>query len=56
MDTRVIRLQADIVELLPALRTFARRFYFSKTDIDDLTQETVTRACRTSTNSTMART
>ncbi|GES41298.1 RNA polymerase sigma-70 factor (ECF subfamily) [Rhizobium sp. ERR 922] len=34
-------LQDEVVALLPALRNFARRFVFSETDVDDLTQETV---------------
>jgi RNA polymerase sigma-70 factor (ECF subfamily) len=38
------RFQAQIVELLPALRCFARRFYRNSSDADDLVQETLLRA------------
>ncbi|MEO3997266.1 sigma-70 family RNA polymerase sigma factor [Mesorhizobium sp. CAU 1732] len=34
----------EIVELIPALRAFARTFYRDTTDADDLVQETLTRA------------
>jgi RNA polymerase sigma factor (sigma-70 family) len=34
----------QIVELIPALRAFARTFYRDKTEADDLVQETLTRA------------
>ena len=36
--------QTQIVELIPALRAFARTFYREPTDADDLVQETLTRA------------
>ena len=36
--------QADIVELIPALRAFARTFYRDRSEADDLVQETLTRA------------
>lgn len=34
----------ELVRLIPALRAFARTFYRSTTDADDLVQETLTRA------------
>lgn len=37
-------LQSQIVELIPALRAFARRFYSAKADADDLVQETLMKA------------
>jgi RNA polymerase sigma-70 factor (ECF subfamily) len=37
-------LEAELIELIPALRKFARRFYASQTDIDDLVQETLLKA------------
>lgn len=36
--------QAEIVELIPALRAFARTFYRDPGEADDLVQETLTRA------------
>ncbi|MBE0693284.1 MAG: hypothetical protein IH590_09270, partial [Aquamicrobium sp.] len=36
--------QAEIVDLIPALRAFARTFYRETTEADDLVQETLTRA------------
>lgn len=36
--------QTEIVELIPMLRSFARRFYSNPHDVDDLVQETVLRA------------
>ena len=36
--------QAEIVDLIPALRAFARTFYRETGDADDLVQETLTRA------------
>ena len=36
--------QAEIVELIPALRAFARTFYRETNEADDLVQETLTRA------------
>lgn len=39
-----IRVQAAIIELLPALRNFAHRFYKQDSDVDDLVQDTVTKA------------
>ncbi|RWX79342.1 sigma-70 family RNA polymerase sigma factor [Neorhizobium lilium] len=41
---RYSRLEAELIELMPALRKFARRFYSSSTDIDDLVQETLLKA------------
>lgn len=38
------RIQAKLVNLLPALNAFARRFYRAQTDADDLVQETLLRA------------
>lgn len=35
---------AELLELLPALRCFARRFHKSANDVDDLVQETIARA------------
>lgn len=35
--------KAEIVELIPALRAFARTFYRDVTDADDLVQETLTK-------------
>jgi len=37
-------LESQVVELIPALRRFSRRFYPSKTDADDLVQETLVKA------------
>ena len=34
----------DVVEMIPALRNFARRFYPNAADVDDLVQETLLRA------------
>ncbi|MCV0397203.1 MAG: sigma-70 family RNA polymerase sigma factor [Rhizobiaceae bacterium] len=34
----------EVVELIPALRAFARTFYRDQTDADDLVQETLTKA------------
>jgi len=39
--TPEISLRDEVVDLIPALRNFARRFVFSDADIDDLTQETL---------------
>jgi len=36
--------QTEIVDLIPALRAFARTFYRETTEADDLVQETLTRA------------
>ena len=36
--------QAEIVQLIPALRAFARTFYRDPNEADDLVQETLTRA------------
>ena len=36
--------QAEIVQLIPALRAFARTFYREPNEADDLVQETLTRA------------
>jgi RNA polymerase sigma-70 factor (ECF subfamily) len=38
------RLQAEIVEFMPALRAFARRFHRNVSDADDLVQETLVKA------------
>ncbi|SFB59094.1 RNA polymerase sigma-70 factor, ECF subfamily [Rhizobium sp. NFR07] len=35
------KIEAELLELLPALRRFARRFYSSPSDVDDLVQDTV---------------
>lgn len=37
-------LQAEVVTLIPALRAFARTFYRTSTDADDLVQKTLVRA------------
>jgi len=37
-------LQVEVLALVPALRSFARRFYPNASDIDDLVQETLLRA------------
>jgi len=37
-------LQEEVVTLIPALRAFARTFYWSSADADDLVQETLVRA------------
>jgi RNA polymerase sigma-70 factor (ECF subfamily) len=42
--SRSDRLNAEIVELIPALRAFSRRFYRSANDADDLVQETLVKA------------
>ncbi|MBB3965393.1 sigma-70 family RNA polymerase sigma factor [Rhizobium metallidurans] len=36
--------EEDVVDLIPALNSFARTFHRSQTDVDDLVQETLTRA------------
>jgi len=41
---KTARVQAAMIELLPALRKFARRFYRQDGDVDDLVQDTVTKA------------
>jgi len=41
---RSMRIQADLLDQLPALNAFARRFYRTQTDADDLVQETVLKA------------
>lgn len=38
------RVQAQMIELIPALRSFARRLDRSPTNVDDLVQETLVRA------------
>lgn len=38
------QLQAEIVLLIPALRAFAKRFYRSQTNAEDLVQDTLVRA------------
>jgi len=38
------RIEAELVELMPALRKFARRFHAAPNDIDDLVQETCLKA------------
>ncbi|MGV2186556.1 sigma-70 family RNA polymerase sigma factor [Rhizobium rhizogenes] len=42
--SRSTGLQAEIVELIPALRAFARTFHRNSTDADDLVQETLAKA------------
>lgn len=37
-------LQVEVLQLVPALRSFARRFYPNPSDVDDLVQETLLRA------------
>ncbi|MCB5202718.1 sigma-70 family RNA polymerase sigma factor [Neorhizobium sp. T786] len=36
--------EVDVVEMIPALRSFARRFYPNTSDADDLVQDTLLRA------------
>jgi len=36
--------EEDVVDLIPALNSFARTFHRSRSDVDDLVQETLTRA------------
>jgi RNA polymerase sigma-70 factor (ECF subfamily) len=38
------RIEAELIELIPALRKFARRFHTAPNDIDDLVQETCLKA------------
>ncbi|MCX2721546.1 sigma-70 family RNA polymerase sigma factor [Roseibium salinum] len=40
----IYRPNDEIVELIPALRAFARTFYYDTNDADDLVQETLTKA------------
>ncbi len=42
--SRSAGLQTEIVELIPALRAFARTFHRNSSDADDLVQETLTKA------------
>jgi RNA polymerase sigma-70 factor (ECF subfamily) len=42
--SRTDRLNAEIVELIPALRAFSRRFHRNTNDADDLVQETLVKA------------
>lgn len=42
--SRSERLNAEIVELIPALRAFSRRFHRNSNDADDLVQETLVKA------------
>jgi RNA polymerase sigma-70 factor (ECF subfamily) len=42
--SRTERLNAEMVELIPALRGFSRRFYRNPNDADDLVQETLVKA------------
>lgn len=42
--SRTERLNAEIVELLPALHAFSRRFHRNANDADDLVQETLVKA------------
>jgi RNA polymerase sigma factor (sigma-70 family) len=35
------KIEAELLELLPALHKFARRFYSSQNDVDDLVQDTL---------------
>jgi RNA polymerase sigma-70 factor (ECF subfamily) len=41
---RNARLNAELIDLMPALQKFARRFYSLQTDIDDLVQDTLVKA------------
>jgi RNA polymerase sigma-70 factor (ECF subfamily) len=43
-DIEMAKTDALIVDLIPALRAFARSFYRNPTDADDLVQDTLTRA------------
>ncbi|MCK8780900.1 sigma-70 family RNA polymerase sigma factor [Rhizobium sp. NTR19] len=38
------KVKAELIELIPALRKFARRFHSSPTDVDDLVQDTLLKA------------
>ncbi|CUX68093.1 RNA polymerase sigma factor [Agrobacterium tumefaciens str. Kerr 14] len=38
---RNAQIEAELLELLPALHKFARRFYSSQNDVDDLVQDTL---------------
>ncbi|MAW87297.1 MAG: RNA polymerase subunit sigma [Phyllobacteriaceae bacterium] len=38
------REEAEVIKLIPALRAFARSFYYDPNDADDLVQETLTKA------------
>ena len=38
------REEAEVIRLIPALRVFARSFYYDTNDADDLVQETLTKA------------
>ena len=42
--SRGARIDAELMELLPALHRFGRRFYSSQPEIDDLVQETLVKA------------
>lgn len=39
-----MRLEQSIIDLVPALRSFAHRFYTSPADVEDLVQETILKA------------
>ena len=41
---KTVRVQATMIELVPALRKFARRFCIQDGDVDDLVQDTVAKA------------
>ncbi|MBB3287173.1 sigma-70 family RNA polymerase sigma factor [Rhizobium sp. BK284] len=43
-DHEIADLEAEIVDLIPALRAFARTFHRNSVDADDLVQETLTKA------------
>ena len=43
-DTKMAKTEDLIVDLIPALRAFARSFYRNPTDADDLVQDTLTKA------------
>lgn len=43
-ERNIYRPKDEIVELIPALRAFARTFYYDTNDADDLVQETLTKA------------
>ncbi|KQV81900.1 RNA polymerase subunit sigma [Rhizobium sp. Root1220] len=49
-DCRTGFTERELLEILPALRCFARRFYMSPNDVDDLVQETVAKAIAHSDN------
>lgn len=44
VDRSNSHIRSEVVDLIPALRSFARRFHRTSTDVDDLVQETLLRA------------